>query len=190
MLSSQIYHLVWVFNLLSPFVLNIKNHLIESPKSIFLHFSLAYCCPFWFIAHNDSLVPGISKYVFCRVDYVSKNSSFYPPVIEKKKEKKKAFPLQESLLAFTLHASPAAFDWNADSAPALPWLGHFPPKALPRGASKHRWSGQFCGRMHPSTLKILHSVWPRSCPICFFGSFLKQYSLTALFMSGNGTYTI
>lgn len=89
MLSSQIYHLVWVFNLLSPFVLNIKNHLIESPKSIFLHFSLAYCCPFWFIAYNDSPVPGISKSVFCRVDYVSKNSSFYPPVIEKK-----AFPLQ------------------------------------------------------------------------------------------------
>lgn len=85
MLTSQIYHLVRVFNLLSPFVLNIKNHLIESPKSIFLHFSLAYCYPFWFIAYNDSLVPSISKSVFCRVDYVSKNSSFYPPVIEKKK---------------------------------------------------------------------------------------------------------
>lgn len=66
-------------------MLNIKNHLIESPKSIFLHFSLAYCCPFWFMAYNDSLVPGISKSVFCRVDYVSKNSSFYPPVIEEKK---------------------------------------------------------------------------------------------------------
>lgn len=56
---------------------------MESPKSIFLHFQLAYCCPFWLTAYSDSLVSDISKSVFGGSDYISKNCYFYPPIREK-----------------------------------------------------------------------------------------------------------
>lgn len=82
-LSSHIYHLVWFSNLVGPFVSYIRNHLIESPKSISLHFQLAYCCPFRLIAYNDSLMSGISKSVFGGSDYISKNCYFYLPITEK-----------------------------------------------------------------------------------------------------------
>ena len=62
-----------------------RYHLTASSKSIVLHFQLTWCWPFWLILHNNSLVSGISKFVFCGSDYVSKNSySYLPPSYRRK----------------------------------------------------------------------------------------------------------
>lgn len=141
-LSSHIYHLVWFSNLVGPFVSYIRNHLIESPKSISLHFQLAYCCPFRLIAYNDSLMSGISKSVFGGSDYISKNCYFYLPITEKH------FSLCSRASLSSACLSPASFpSWRADGAraPARPWLGSFLPEAPIRAAPKHRAFGDLWG---------------------------------------------
>lgn len=127
MLSSHIYHLVWFSNLLGPFVSSIRNHLIESPKSISLCFQLAYCCPFWLTAYNDSLVSGISKSVFGGSDLFPRTVIFTaPPVIEKHVP----FSVEPSRPQRAPQPSrlPQLVRWR--NALVLPWLASFPPEAL------------------------------------------------------------
>lgn len=119
----------------------VRNHLIESPKSIYLHFQLAYSCPFWLIALNDSLVSGIFKSVFCGSDYASRHSYSKP------QSQKKAFPL-----------------WYICSKTVCQ---------------------EICVKSNVRIYGKSDRYVAHASPLTFICSFIKQYSLTVLFMPSN-----
>lgn len=184
MLPSHIYHLVRFSNFLGPFVSYIRNHLIESLKSIFLYFQLAFCCPFWLSAYSDSLVSGISTSVFCGSDYVSKNSYCYPWDTEEKKKKSLALPSSAASLSSPCISAQLQSIWNADilyqdcSGWAV-FLLKFPIKV-----SKNTGYQEICSNQSEYMGKHTQYV-ASACPHSFLCSFVKQYSLTAIFIPGN-----
>lgn len=91
-----------------------------------------------------------------------------------------------SLLVFTLHVSPAALDWNADSAPFL--AGLLSSQSSPLRDLKTQDVGTIVRKDASEYIKNPAQCVAYVLPHLFFSSYLKQYSLTALFMSDNGTY--
>lgn len=150
MLSSHIYHLVWFSNLLGPFVSSIRNHLIESPKSISLCFQLAYCCPFWLTAYNDSLVSGISKSVFGGSDLFPRTVIFTAPPSHRKTRSLFSRAFSSSACPSAQPPSPAGA-LTERTRPALAGLFSSWSSEQSRAAPKHRAPGDPWGVQHRNT---------------------------------------
>lgn len=151
----------------------IRNHLIESLKSISLYSQLADSCPFW-------LVLGICKSVSC-------GSDCFQEVLELEK-KKKGFSCQCSLLVLNLHWQPSCIQCGmVMDCTQTAWLGCLLRDIPNQDALKYRvsddlnelWNGK---RIHSKLYTTCGLYIAQFISLIFF---MKHYSLIVLFMLGS-----